>query len=710
MVVMGAMSQLTDAQWQVFANLRPHLKPQVQLYCHRYRNRDWPVVEDTLKQSHFHVSPQAYAVLQQLNGQTQVHSLAAQWPNDNAQAELVQLLTGLYQADLLAGDFPVLAENLVARANRRNWQRWLNPLAQRAPLLNPNPWLKRHQPWADAILSPRGAWCWLALVVSALLVAASHAAELTQHWHSRFSDPGNLLWLPLVYVVMKLVHEWCHGAMIRRFGGDCCEAGIMLLVMMPLPYVNASAANSMPRQARMWVSAAGILAELGLAALAVIVWSMLAPGLLKDLCFNVLLVGFAASVLFNANPLMKFDGYYLLADGLQIPSLASRANQYASYLWQRYALGLASAYSPAELPGEKPWLLGYGVLAWLYRLLILVWIVGFLAESWWWLGLLVAAWAIVGQWLLPAGRGLVKHWRRAQQEQLQSRLIGVIGSAAVLLYSAVFVLPLPHSSYAQGMVRLPDNAVFSGAPGFIEQVMAEDGQWVEAGTPIIQLTNSTLQLTAQKLAAELAEHQQRYQGALVRQPAQAQAAAMAMELTRAQLADLNRQLNSLRLSAPRSGRLSLPSAQNLPGRWVEEGAVLAHVFDGDNLLAEVLVNQRDLANVQLELADVSVKTALQPGQRYQATLTNIAPQALKQLPNRLLGSAGGGAAAVDASDPEGLRTLQSWFATELLLPAEILAPVVPNRLHVRFRHSSIPVGIRAWQRLRQWWLDHTAMG
>lgn len=710
MVGLGAVIEFTEQHWQALAGHKPSLKPQVQLYCHQYRGQDWPVVEDSLNQKHYHISTVAYGVVKRLDGQTTVAQLAEQWPTQQAQTELVQLLVGLYQADLLAGNFPLLADSLVARANRKNWQRWLNPLAQRFPLINPNPWLKRGQGFTDRIFSPAGWWCWVALVVAALVVAAGHSHELGQHWQSRFGDPGNLLWLPLVYVLMKIIHEWAHGAMMRRFGGDCLEAGIMILVFVPLPYVNADTSNSMARHARMWIAAAGILAELGMAALALLIWTAAGPGLVKDLSFNVLLVGFAASLLFNANPLLKFDGYYLLADWLQIPNFAARANQYLAYLWQHYGLGLQAAHSPVELAGEKPWLMGYGLLAGAYRLAILAWIVSFLAQRWWWAGLAVGLWALLVQWLWPTARGLLNNWHKSYAEHCQWRFLGVVGLSSLLVYGGLFQLPLPHSNYAQGVVRLPDNAVFSAAPGFVAEVLAEDGQWIESGTPIIQLANTELNLQAKKIAAELAEHRQRHKASLVRQPAQAQAAAMEIELAAAKLSDLNLQLNSLTLVAPRAGRLSLPAAQNLSGRWVEEGAVLAHVFDGENLQAQVLVGQREQAQLEPNATQVRVKTELQPAQTHTATLTNITPQASDQLPSRILGSAGGGRLAVDGRDPDGLTSLQSWFSAELILPAAIMTPVVPNRLHVRFRYQNQPIGVQMWQQMRQWWLHHSSMG
>jgi len=483
----------------------------------------------------------------------------------------------------------------------------------------------------------------------------------------------------------------------------------MFLVFIPLPYVNAGASLGFARGPRMWVAAAGILAELTLAALALLAWLWLGPGLLRDLSFNVLVVAVGSSLLFNANPLMKFDGYYLFADWLQIPSLASRSNQYLAYLWQRYGLGLAASNSPAALPGEWPWLAGYGLAAGVYRLSVLCFVVGYLARLWLWAGLAVALWAVVGQWLLPAARGLRSCWQKTYGERREWRFVGLVSAFAVVGYVFLFALPLPHNSYAQGVVRLPDYAVYSGAPGFIEAVLAEDGAWVEQGAPLLQLSNSELTLKQAKLSAEINEHESRRQAALVREPAEAQVQAQALALSRARLDDVERQLAALTVYAPRSGRLALPKAQDLPGRWVAEGKVLAHVFDRGDLQAQVLIRQQDLGDVTAN-AQVWVRSEVSPWQSAQAQLGALTPQARDQLPSRVLGSAAGGRIQIDASNPDGKHALETWFLADLSLPQALLDPVIPNRLHVRFHHPGAPVGIRLWHQIQQWWLDHSAMG
>ena len=138
--------------------------------------------------------------------------------------------------------------------------------------------------------------------------AVNQWSALSVHWEARFLDPGNLLSLWLLYPLVKGLHELGHGFATRHWGGEVHEMGVMLLVFTPVPYVDASASSAFPsRNQRMVVAAAGIMVELLLTGVALLLWSYSDPGLLRDLCFNVLVIGGVSTLLFNGNPLLRFD-------------------------------------------------------------------------------------------------------------------------------------------------------------------------------------------------------------------------------------------------------------------------------------------------------------------------------------------------------------------------------------------------------------------
>ena len=154
-----------------------------------------------------------------------------------------------------------------------------------------------------------------------------------------------LLWL--VYPVIKTIHEFSHAYTVKHWGGEVHEMGVMFLVFVPIPYMDASSSAAFnARYKRVMVGAAGILAELLLAATAMIVWANVEPGVVRAVAFNVMIIAGVSTILFNGNPLLRFDAYYVLSDLIEIPNLAMRSNNYIIYLLQKYLLNLEGAQNP----------------------------------------------------------------------------------------------------------------------------------------------------------------------------------------------------------------------------------------------------------------------------------------------------------------------------------------------------------------------------
>src|SRR5690606_4557892 len=180
------------------------------------------------------------------------------------------------------------------------------------------------------------------------------------------------------------------------------EMGVMLLVMMPAPYVDASSATSFSgKWRRIVVSGAGIMVGFGLAAAAMILWTQMEPGLARAAAFNVMLIGSISTLLFNGNPLLRYDAFYILSDWIEIPNLASRANRYVLYLIQHYLLGIESAENPVTAPGEARWFLFYAVASWIYRMFLTFAIALLVATKLFWVGTALAIFFLFSSLILP---------------------------------------------------------------------------------------------------------------------------------------------------------------------------------------------------------------------------------------------------------------------------------------------------------------------
>ena len=204
----------------------------------------------------------------------------------------------------------------------------------------------------------------------------------------------------------------------------------MLLVLMPVPYVDASSASAFrEKRKRMVVGAAGIMVELFLAALAMFVWLDVEPGPVRALAFNVMLIGGVSTLLFNGNPLLRFDGYYVLADLIEIPNLG-------------HALAAVSRLSGPALPlrrhatprrrarrtGERAWFLFYGIASFVYRMFIMFVIILFIAGKFFVVGVLLAIWAVAMQlvWPLVKNLGFVLNSPRLNRKRARAVVITLL--------------------------------------------------------------------------------------------------------------------------------------------------------------------------------------------------------------------------------------------------------------------------------------------
>ncbi|MBT8446492.1 MAG: peptidase M50, partial [Gammaproteobacteria bacterium] len=482
--------------WYRVATLRPALRPHIEIHPHRYRDVDWYLMSDPLSGRHHRFTPAAYQLIGLFDGRRTVDQIWEQVSDqlgDDAptQQETIQLLTRLHAADALHSNITPDAAELFERGQQHRRAQRLrqfgNPLAMRFPLLDPERFLERTAGLTDFVFTRWFAALWMTGLLAAAVVAAQHWTDLTADLAGRVLAPANLVLLWVLYPLVKLAHELGHAYATRRFGGEVHEIGIMMLVLMPVPYVDASSATAfVDKRHRMLVAAAGILVELALAALALVVWLNVEPGIVRDAAFDVMLIGGVSTLLFNGNPLLKFDGYYVLADAIEMPNLATRANGYIGYLVERYLFAVPDSISPAAEFSERAWLVAYGVAAFLYRMVISFTIALFVAGKFFFIGVLLALWSMAMMLVWPLAKRLRYLAASPKLARRRPRALAITGLAVVLVAGLVGFVPVPSRTVAQGVVWLPPDArVRAAAPAFIEEVLAAHRQAVGAGDALI---------------------------------------------------------------------------------------------------------------------------------------------------------------------------------------------------------------------------------
>ena len=709
-----ALSGTPDpSTWERVARLRPRVREHTAWHEHSYRGRPWFLLRDLATGRTYHFTAAARAFVVRLDGHTTVEEALrlAGGAQELATSQAIELLLRLQAADLLVLDGPADPEVLFTRwrTQRRKVRlaTVMRPLAMRFPLFDPARILDAGLPLVRPLFGWAGLLAWLTLVAIAALLTLEHADGLIAHARSRFLDPLNLLALWLCYPVVKGLHEFGHAFAIRVWGGVVHEMGVMLLVFVPVPYVEASAATVFPEKShRMVVGAAGIMVETALAALALLIWLNVQPGWVSDVAFNVTVIGGVSTLLFNGNPLLRFDGYYILADALEIPNLATRAQRYYAYLLQRYLLRLRDTVSPVYAPGEGLWFLLYGTASSLYRIFISCVIALYVAGKFFVIGSALALWVVLSQVLLPVGRWL-KYLVSAPAlagHRGRALLVAAALSGVVLVPPAI--LPVPFNTVAEGVLLLPeDRIVRARGSGEVVAVQGRAGATVDAGQPLLQLRNEPLNTRYRSLQAKAAELRARTERDLFSDRVEAAIFRDQLAEIENELRDVERLVDDLQLRSPGAGVLELPRASDLPGRFVRQGDVLGVVRSIGGSTARVVVPHQDVEHVRKDTRRISARYVGVPGQTLPARLLAEVPAGTYRLPSRVLGSQAGGRIATDSRDAQGVTALQPVFHFDIELPALDVAYIPGARVLVRFEHTRESLGRRWYRSLRQLFLD-----
>ncbi|MEQ8661433.1 MAG: HlyD family efflux transporter periplasmic adaptor subunit [Gammaproteobacteria bacterium] len=534
------------------------------------------IIEDPVRGRFYRVGLAEQAFLAALDG-----DVAAALAQANAQHPEMTLdvddaraiLAWLAREGLLEGSLAASAQHAAAT----RLPRWLNPLVMRLPLVDPDGWLSRHQQRLGLLYGKPALVVWSLVVGSAVLAALFNGAQLA-HASGGIFYRGNWLGLLAVWVVAKLAHEVSHGLVCKRFGGHVHEAGLLFVLFLPIGYVDATSSWRFSRKReRAFVALAGMYAELFLAALALWGWLWLAPGIARELALNMVVVAGVTTLLFNANPLMRFDGYYALSDLLDIPNLYAAGQREVARLWHRHVLGLPSATRGG---GDRRtrFVRTYGLAALVWRTLVIVMLLVAAAHLLHGLGVFLAG---------LAGAGLVLGWTRRATAlwQVLSPPLRWRASLRVLALAALVTGLLATVSWRARLVvpavveHAGLEAVRLESAGFLRALHVQAGEAVVAGQLLAELDNPDLALAAALRAIEceqaaLRERSLRSRGEL----GAARRAAVERARLEGEHAALRAELAALTLRAPRDGIVDGSDLPSLVGR---------HFAQGDELLAVV---------------------------------------------------------------------------------------------------------------------------
>lgn len=702
-----------SSDWYRIAPLKPRLRGHVDIHRQQFRGEVWFVVQDHTTGKYHRVTPAANFMLSMMNGRRRMQEIWEQacarfGEEPPTQGETIRLLSQLHGADLIASDLTPDVEEIGRRHAQQErssmLQKIRNPLAMRLPLFDPDRFLDLTLPLVRPLFTVTGFLLWIALVVTGTVLAVMNWGPLTGSIGDRALAADNLLLMVLAYPLVKAVHEMGHAYASKVWGGEVHEIGVMILVFMPVPYVDASASAAFASKwRRAVVGGAGIMVELALASCALIFWLSAEPGLARAFAWNVMLIGGVSTLLFNGNPLLRFDGYFVFADLIEIPGLGQRSNKYFWYLVQRYLMRIESAKSPVTGRGEAKWLLSYAVAAFMYRMVISFAIALFIASKFFVVGILLAIWALFNTFVLPVWKGV--KWL-ATTPDLRTRRWqgwGVLAAALALVGGLLFWVPAPYATVAHGVVWLDNDAFLRPATAGVV-VDVSPTQAVTQGTHLITMEAPALDNARDVAVARLQEMQLRLRAVLVLDRVQAGILREQVLLLESQLADVAARSEALEMVASAAGTAIVPGAEDLPGQRLEQGTVIGYLIDGRPLRLRVAVGQDNAELVRGRTQSVSIRFQGDVSHSVPAQLLAELPESRAELPSRGLSTAGGGAFVLNPQGNSPLSTIQSVFQFEVAPLVDLPVSRVGERVLVRFDHGAEPMGWRFLRATRQLFL------
>lgn len=670
---MSEAGKTFSESWYRVAGQRLCLRPDVQVRRQYYRGERWIVLENPFRNQFFRIRKEAYDFVSRLGPDRTVEEAWRQclevFPETApGQEAVIRLLAQLYYANLLQYDSASDTAKLFDRYRKGQQQQTRATLMQlmfmRIPLLNPDRFLVATLPWVRWLIGPAGLVLWLGIVGLGLKVAIENFSQLVQQSEGMLTPEK----LPLLYVAMaglKALHEFGHAYVCRRYGGQVNVMGVMMLVFTPAPYVDVSSSWSFRnRWQRVLVGLAGMMVELVVASLALLVWVRTGTGTLHNLAYNLIFIASISTLIFNLNPLLRFDGYYILSDLLDIPNLYQKAFQHLRHLLERYVLGIKNSRSPSESVREKSWLVVYGVASAIYRVVVFGGILLFVADRFLLLGIVMAVVCFISWIIIPAARLVYYLGASPKLERSRPRAIAICASFAVVLIACLQFIPFPSHFRADGVLLAKQRAsVATLVAGRVKAVVASPNKPVRAGDPLLVLENEQLDVMLAAARAQLQESEARWRAALSVDVTRLAPLASRVEASKRVVEQLQQDHSNLVVRAAFDGLWVLPRTEELAGRWVPRGTALGLLIDPNSFEFSATVAQEELDRLfTRKHQQAEVRMHGECGQRLALGTLKVLPAEQYVLPTIALGWAGGGNIPVSRKDQQGRVAAEPFFS------------------------------------------------
>jgi len=675
------------------------------------------VIEDPLRNLFFKIGRREYLFLCSLNRGDDLSTLPEDVDSDDysdetvTKEEAVTILKWLAGRQLLQNqdtETLVAIESAELSAKKKNWLAKLNLISFRIPLFNPDPVLSRISPWLSWMAGPIFLCIWLLFAVVAM-------GTLFVNWNSFTSQSAgffsfsNVIILGVVWILLKILHELFHALSCNRYGGQVNEMGILFILFIPLTYVNASSSWTFPsRWQRIHVALAGMYIELFVAWIAILYWATHMGTAGGFLAHNVILVAGVSSLLFNANPLMRFDGYYVLSDIAKIPNLYSHGITSMRKRTKKFWLNITE---PGEDQSTFVKVYGFGVSLW--RILVLCSLGYGAAQMFNGWGLMLTIVAAAG-WVLQPLFSFVERFPayKEQNPKVMSHLLIRLAGVGLIGGFVLFGLSWEKNINVPGVVLFDQqHSVRTVSEGFVDHIFVKEGDLVIPGQLLLELVNEATESSNRELTFELEILDLKRRQAISNGTySELQILDQQRKVLQKRKANIEADIEGLKIYAPDSGKLVGHALESLRGTWVDKGAELAQVVSPQNKHLVASVDQDDISSFIGRLGEEVLVDMRDRGLgRFPGHIEKVAPAALLALPHPSMAAIYGGPFDVKPAPSRrqegGFVLFSPRFSVTVQLPDEVKQELRSGQqARVQIKGTSKTPAIIIWKSLKGWFL------
>lgn len=694
------------------SNRRPiplQVRPDLKIERIEYQGVAYWVVKEPVGLKYYRLQTEQYEVLFLLNGERSLEEIRDELlrilPTVRLQMSDIQhLITDLHQKGLVhsnrAGQGAALLKQKKDNTKKKFWQTLKSLLYLRLPGWDPERTLTFLDPIAGWLFKPIGLILMTLFAISSWIVLGIRFNDFTAQIpeFQQFFGWPNMIYLWVTLACCKICHEFGHGLSCKVYGGECHEMGVMLLCFSPCLYCDVSDSWTLKNKwKRIMIGAAGMYIEVIISGIAIYLWASTKTGLMHHLCLNIFFVTTITTVIFNANPLMRFDGYYMLSDFLEIPNMRPKADKLMRESFAWYCLGIESRPDPFMPETGRFWFVVFAVTANIYRVFVMSAILTFFytvlkpydLQS---IGITMAVFSFSGI-IYSMFQNLYQIISAPRVEPMSRPKIIATCTVLICVLAVGLTIPIPWHREATFIVEPHDvQHVYTTTPGFLRVLQVREGQTVSEGETLAKLElpemeDKLMEMYVQQRVVEKDIGVHEANNSLAELAVAKEKRHTILE----QIADYEQRLSELELIAPCSGYIVSPQAkpeskldetQTQLSQWtgtpieprnlncfLEERTQVLSVAPDNKFQATLLIDQSDRNDIKAG-DEVELKFDHLPERTYVGKVEKFSDEPLTFVPPLLSNKLGG--QVPTTSDEQGRERLVSpAYQTTVLLDQDV---------------------------------------